>query len=67
MLAMRYQTVDTNLEENDLFFDDEAHAFVLKPEKLRYIPETIPAPPDQDPNLSYATRSVSTDFYKFDI
>ena len=67
MLAMRYQTVDTNLEENDLFFDDEAHAFILKPEKLRYIPETIEAPPDQDPNLSYATRTVSSDFYKFDI
>jgi hypothetical protein len=67
MLAMRYQTVDTNLEENDLFFDDEAHAFVLKPEKLRYIPETIEAPPPQDPNVSFATRTVSSDFYKFDI
>jgi hypothetical protein len=67
MLAMRYQIVDTNLEENDLFFDDAAHAFVLKPEKLRYIPETIPAPPPQDPNVSFATRTVSSDFYKFDI
>lgn len=67
MLAMRYQTVDTNLEENDLFFDDEGHAFVLKPEKLRYIPETIEAPAPQDPNLSYATRTVSSDFYKFEI
>jgi hypothetical protein len=67
MLALRYQTVDTNLEENDLFFDEAGHAFVLKPEKLRYIPETIPAPPDQDPNVSFATRTVSSDFYKFEI
>jgi hypothetical protein len=67
MLAMRYQTVDTSLEENDLFFDDAGHAFVLKPEKLRYIQETIPAPPTQDPNVSFATRTVSSDFYKFEI
>jgi len=67
MLAMRYQLVDTNLEENNIFFDDEGHAFVLKPEKLRYIPETIAAPPPQDPNVSFATREVSSDFYKFEI
>jgi hypothetical protein len=67
MLAMRYQTVDTNLEENDMFFNDEGHAFVLKPEKLRYVPETIPAPPPQDPEVSFATRTVSSDFYKFEI
>jgi hypothetical protein len=67
MLAMRYQYVDTNLEENDLFFNEAGRAFVLKPEKLRYIPETIPAPPDQDPNVSFATRTVSSDYYKFEI
>jgi hypothetical protein len=67
MLALRYQFVDTNLEENDVFFDEAGHAFVLKPEKLRYIPETIPAPPAQDPAVSFATRTVSSDFYKFEI
>jgi hypothetical protein len=67
MLAMRYQSVETNLEENDLFFDEAGHAFVLKPEKLRYVPEMIEAPPDQDPNVSFATRTVSSDFYKFEI
>ena len=67
LLAMRYQTVDTNIEENDMFFNDAAHAFVLKPEKLRYVPETIDAPPDQDPNVSFATRTISSDFYKFEI
>jgi|694.fasta_scaffold24790_3 hypothetical protein len=67
LLAMRYQTVDTNLEENDMFFNDEGHAFVLKPEKLRYIPVTIPDPPAQDPNVSFATREVKSDFYQFEI
>ena len=67
MLALRYQYVDTNVEENDLFFNEAGHAFVLKPKNLRYIPITIPAPPAQDPKLSFATRTISSDFYKFDI
>jgi hypothetical protein len=67
MLSMRYQYIDTNVEENDLFFNEEGHAFVLKPEKLRYIPKTIEAPPAQDPALSFATRTISSDFYKFEI
>ena len=67
MLAMRYQNVDPNLEENDTFFNEAGRAFVLKPENLRYIPETIEAPPAQDPALSFATRTISSDFYKFEI
>jgi Phosphatidylinositol-specific phospholipase C, X domain len=67
LLAIRYQVIDTNLEENNIFFDEQGHAFVLKPEKLRYVPETIPAPPAQDPQLSFATREVSSDFYNFEI
>ena len=49
------EVVDTNIEENDIFFDENGYAFVLKPEKLRYIPITIPLPPPQNPELSYAT------------
>jgi hypothetical protein len=67
MLAMRYQVVDTNLEENDMFFNDAGRAFVLKPEKLRYVPETMPDPVVQDPTVSFATREVKTDFYQFEI
>lgn len=67
LLGMRYQSIDTNIEENDIFFDENGYAFVLKPEKLRYIPITIPLPPPQNPELSYATRTVQSDFYKFDI
>jgi hypothetical protein len=67
LLAMRYQKVDVNVEENDAFFEENGYAFVLKPENLRYIPVTIPAPPPQNPQLSFATRSVSSDFYSFNI
>jgi hypothetical protein len=67
LLAMRYQIVDTNLEENDMFFNNAGHAFVLKPKKLRYVEETIPDPPPQDPNVSFATRDVKSDFYQFEI
>jgi hypothetical protein len=67
LIAIRYQIVDTNLEENDIFFDEAGHAFVLKPEKLRYKQETIPAPPAQNPAVSFATRTISSDFYKFEI
>lgn len=68
MLAMRYQKADdVNVEENDAFFNKYGYAFVLKPEKLRYIPVTIPVPPPQNPNVSYATRTVQSDFYKFNI
>ena len=67
LLAMRYQKVDVNVEENDVFFDENGYAFVLKPENLRYIPVTIPTPPPQNPQLSFATRNVSSDFYSFNI
>lgn len=67
MLAMRYPKIDTYIEENDALFNDNGYAFVLKPEKLRYIPVTIPKPPNQNPELSYETRTVKSDFYKFNI
>jgi hypothetical protein len=67
LLGMRYQYIDVNVEENDIFFDENGYAFVLKPEHLRYVPVTIPLPPPQNPELSYATRSVESEFYKFDI
>lgn len=66
-LAMRYQQIDTNIEENDIFFDENGYAFALKPEKLRYMPIVIPDPPPQNPALSYETRTLSSDFYKFNI
>ena len=40
LLAMRYSYLDSNIEENNMFFDNNGYAFVLKPEKLRNIPNT---------------------------
>jgi hypothetical protein len=67
MPAMRFQMVDQYLEENAVFFDNAGYAFVLKPEKLRYVPVKIAAPTPQKPELSYASRTISKDYYKFNI
>jgi Phosphatidylinositol-specific phospholipase C, X domain len=67
MVAMRYQSFDTFLEEDTLYFDEAGYAFVLKPERLRYIPVTIPDPPAPNPNLSYATKTIKTDYYSFKV
>lgn len=67
MIAMRYQLFDTYLQESDMFFDLNGYAFVLKPENLRYHLVTIDAPNPQNPAVSYATRSLSSDYYKFEI
>jgi hypothetical protein len=67
LLAMRYSKIDANIEENNMFFNDNGYAFVLKPESLRYIPNTIPLPPPQNPELAFAPRTVQSDFYKFNI
>jgi hypothetical protein len=66
MVAMRYQYVDNNLEQNAMFFDRSTYAFCLKPARLRYQPVTVPDPVPQKPEYSYSTRNVSTDFYSFD-
>jgi hypothetical protein len=65
MVAMRYQMVDNFLEENAKFFDTCGYAFCLKPQNLRYEVTTIPNPTPQNPQYSYATRNVSTDYYNF--
>jgi hypothetical protein len=65
MVAMRYQTIDSHMEENAVFFNQCGYAFALKPERLRYIPVVIPEPEKQNPNYSYETREVKSDFYQF--
>jgi hypothetical protein len=66
-IAMRFQNMDTHLEENNLFFDQAGYAFALKPEKFRYKPTTIDSPPPQKQALSYAPRFVVTDNYSYEI
>jgi hypothetical protein len=58
LLALRYQTVDTNVEENNVFFDDKGHAFVLKPDKLRYKAITIADSKPQVATNSFATKTT---------
>jgi hypothetical protein len=67
MTAMRYQNYDVNLQEDEKFFNDNGYAFVLKPDRLRYIPVTIPKATPQDPAVSYQTRQVKSDYYDFKV
>jgi len=67
LLAMRYQLNDSNLEENDNFFNSNAAAFVLKPSNLRAQPLAVPTPNTQDPALSYSPRTVTGPNYTFQI
>jgi hypothetical protein len=59
-IAMRYQMVDSFLEENNMFFEENGTAFVLKPDDLRYKVQTIPAPPPQNERVSYETKQIET-------
>jgi len=65
MVAIRYQYVDNFLKENAFFFDNCSYAFCLKPQRLRYEPVKIALPTPQNPELSYQTRNVTTDYYSF--
>jgi len=65
MVAMRYQKVDEYLENNIAFFDNYGYAFRLKPKNLISASVTISEPTPQNPELSYKTRTVETDYYKF--
>jgi hypothetical protein len=58
LLALRYQSVDSNVEENNAFFDDSGHAFVLKPDNLRYKPIIIADATKQDDRVSYGTQRL---------
>ena len=66
-VAMALQKKDSNLDYYNKLFEDQNSAFILKPEKLRYVPVTIPTPSPPDPQLSYAQRTVQSDFYKFNM
>jgi hypothetical protein len=59
-IAMRYQMVDSFLEENNMFFEENGTAFVLKPDDLRYKVQSIPAPPPQNERVSYETKQIET-------
>lgn len=64
-VGMCFQNFDSNMEYYSLFFDKVGHAFVLKPEHLRYVPVTIPNPKKQNPEYSYTARKSETDYYSY--
>ena len=66
-VAMSFQNYDVNLEQYNDFFDGNRSAFVIKPDNQRFIPLTIPKPPPQNPDLSYETRDIKSDFYSYNI
>uniref|UniRef100_A0A6C0HD49 PI-PLC Y-box domain-containing protein n=1 Tax=viral metagenome TaxID=1070528 RepID=A0A6C0HD49_9ZZZZ len=63
LIAMRYQKFDSNLQETLMFFDEAGSAFVLKPERLRYKQQVIQETPPNPPELNFATRTTTTDYY----
>ena len=66
-VGMNFQNFDDNMEYYTLYFDKVGHAFVLKPENLRFVPVTIPDATPQKPENSFTTRDVSTDYYSFSV
>lgn len=68
MIAMRYNQNDPELQENNIFFENKGSAFILKPERLRYITKNnTDNIVKQNPELSYQIRTINTPFYKFNI
>ena len=67
MIGMSLQSKSDNLEYYNKLFEEQNTAFVLKPEKLRYVPVTIPVPTPPNPAYSYEKREVKSDYYKFDV
>lgn len=67
MVCMNMQNNDDNLGFYNNFFEEKGKAFVLKPEKLRFIQQLMEKPTPQDPKLSYATRPVKADYYSFNM
>lgn len=67
MVACRFQYPDQYLAEINTFFDSGGYAFILKPERLRYIQIYLDDPVKQDPKLSYEPRNIQSEFYNFEI
>ena len=67
MLGMCFQNKDSNLQVYNDFFNASRFAFVLKPEKMRYIPISIEKPPNLPEKYSYKPRNIRGQFYDYQI
>ena len=61
------QLKDANLEFYEDKFNGAGSAFILKEQRLRYVPTTVDVPPPPPKALSYAPRVAKTDYYDFTI
>lgn len=66
-IAMCNQNNDEQLKFYNNVFNSNNCAFILKPVELRFIPTTIKQPKKQDPRLSYAPKTMSSDYYNFTV
>ena len=67
LIAMRYQTNDTFLQENENFFNTDGYSFVLKPEELRFMPVVVQIPDAPPESQNYAPRDITAKYYSFQI
>jgi hypothetical protein len=67
MSAMCFQNNDVLLQAYNQLFNQQGHAFILKPPKLRYSVVTIETPPPVDASLSYGYNTNKTNFYNFNL
>jgi|LauGreDrversion2_5_1035112.scaffolds.fasta_scaffold19478_2 hypothetical protein len=67
LIGMMPQLDDANLDAYNAEFDKAGCAFILKPPELCYQPVTIETPKPQDPALSFAGRSFSTDYASWSV
>jgi hypothetical protein len=58
-IAMSFQNFDNNMQYYTQFFDDAGSAFVLRPDRLRYIPTFIPIPKAAEPDVSPGTQKTN--------
>jgi hypothetical protein len=67
MICMNFQSVDDNLIFYLEQFNEVGSSFILKPSQLRYIPVTSKQPTPQNPELSYAPRTIEKPYFKHTI
>jgi len=67
MPAMCFQTNDSFLTAYNTLFEQNGHAFMLKPLKLRYVPVTVEEAPPINPDLSYGYKEHKTNYYNFNL
>lgn len=67
MPAMCFQTNDEHLKAYNKLFEQTGFAFLLKPEKLTYVPVKVDEGKPIDKSLSYGFKTFKTNYYNFDL